>query len=145
MMERFWSKVDVGHPLGCWEWMAGKFRTGYGGFYVDRERWMVKAHRFAYEELIGPIPDDLVLDHLCRNILCVNPDHLEAVTQVENLRRGQSPAAKNARATRCPEGHAYDEANTRVTPLGHRRCRKCHNESVKADYWRKKNAAEVAV
>jgi predicted DNA-binding transcriptional regulator AlpA len=82
--ERFWEKVE---PTGfCWEWTAFKDRKGYGRFRVD-DRTM-QAHRVAYELLVGPIPEGLHLDHLCRNTSCVNPDHLEPVDLAENVRRG---------------------------------------------------------
>jgi hypothetical protein len=84
--ERFWEKVDVGHPLGCWTWTAAMKPEGYGKFYVDGA--LRQAHRVAYELLVGPIPGGLFLDHLCRNPRCVNVDHLEPVTPGENVRRG---------------------------------------------------------
>ena len=74
--ERFWAKVDKTDD--CWLWTANRTNAGYGHFWLDRR--MVLAHRFAYELLIGPIPDGLTLDHLCRVRACVNPAHLEAVT-----------------------------------------------------------------
>lgn len=80
--ERFWAKVDCSGD--CWEWTGGT-SDGYGAIRVDG--LMAKAHRFAYEQLRGPIPDDLDIDHLCRNTRCVNPDHLEPVTRSENARR----------------------------------------------------------
>jgi hypothetical protein len=79
---RFWSKVDQGED--CWRWTACT-SNGYGRFSVKRQP--VLAHRFAYELLVGPIPEGLELDHLCRNRWCVNPDHLEPVTHDENVRR----------------------------------------------------------
>lgn len=83
------------------------------------------AHRYAYEHFIGPIPEGLQVDHLCRVRNCVNPDHLEAVTCRENVLRGDGVAAANARATHCPQGHAYDEANTYTWTNGGRHCRAC--------------------
>lgn len=80
---RFWSKVDASGD--CWEWTGGRTDTDYGLFNVDRR--MVKAYRFSYELLVGPIPDGLEIDHLCRMRHCVNPDHLEPVTRSENNRR----------------------------------------------------------
>lgn len=83
--ERFWSRV---RPTGfCWEWLGHRDRNGYGCFSQTRAlRW--RAHRLSYQLLVGPIPNGLVIDHLCRNTGCVNPDHLEPVTQLENVRRG---------------------------------------------------------
>jgi hypothetical protein len=84
--ERFWAKVDANGV--CWEWLAGKLPTGYGSFRVNGKS--LYAHRFAWETLMGPIPAGLVLDHLCRNPSCVNPDHLEPVTDKVNINRGVS-------------------------------------------------------
>lgn len=91
----FWAKVDKHGPvpahrpdLGpCWVWTAARHGKGYGMFSVDRKR-KVRAHRFAYEMMVGPIPEGLDLDHLCRNRACVNPEHLEPVTRSVNLKRG---------------------------------------------------------
>lgn len=88
MIERFLSKVDK-RADGCWHWTAALMPNGYGYFRVSTpRRRMVYAHRAAYELLVGPIPDGMVIDHLCRNKSCVNPEHLEVVTQGENVRRG---------------------------------------------------------
>ncbi len=76
----------VVEETGCWTWIATKTRAGYGRFPVDGQEQY--AHRYMYERVNGPIPAGYVLDHLCRNTLCVNPDHLEPVKQVENIRRG---------------------------------------------------------
>lgn len=89
---------------GCWEWTGARSR-GYGLLAVNYRRW--KAHRLSWELFRGPIPDDLTIDHLCRNKACFNPDHLEPVTQAENLRRGDTIPARNALKTHCPQGHPY--------------------------------------
>lgn len=83
--ERFWEKVNV--TTDCWLWTGSLDHKGYGHMNVDANQ--VKAHRLAYEILVGPIPDGHVIDHLCRNETCVRPDHLEAVRQVINVRRGK--------------------------------------------------------
>jgi hypothetical protein len=90
---------------------------------------MFRAHRVAYEALIGPIPDGLQLDHLCRNRACVNPLHTEPVTQIENIRRGEAgvPSGSQQRAkTHCPQGHPYSQGNTYIRKNGHRMCRTCN-------------------
>lgn len=114
--ERFWRQVN---PSGvCWEW-TGYLTEGYGRFRVSADQ-MVGAHLWAYQWLIGPVPDGLELDHRCRNRCCVNPDHLEPVTKRVNILRGDAASARNARKTTCPQGHPYDDTNTAV-----RRCRAC--------------------
>jgi HNH endonuclease len=86
--DRFWSKLDQQLPLiGCWEWRGAVSNTGYGCFEYERNRVM-STHRYSYLQLVGAIPSGLVLDHLCRNKRCVNPDHLEPVTHAENVQRG---------------------------------------------------------
>ncbi|MDF2899680.1 MAG: hypothetical protein K0Q46_6466 [Rhodococcus erythropolis] len=122
-IERFWQKVQ---PTGfCWEWIATRNDQGYGRTRVG-EKWKL-AHRAAYELLIGPIPEGMHLDHLCRNPSCVNPDHLEPVSARENMLRGFSPLALNLRTSVCQRGHSMEDAyvTRRVdgTPL--RRCRQC--------------------
>ena len=122
--------TDDGH----WEWTANKDRAGYGLFWHDGER---RAHRWAYEYFVGPIPQDLVIDHLCRNTSCVNPNHLEPVTNKENVLRGEGFAARNAKLTHCPQGHPYDEKNTRWKRVDsvnaqHRQCRQCGLDRNKA-------------
>lgn len=79
------------------------------------------AHRVAYEEIMGPVPEGLELDHLCRTRSCVNPSHLEPVTHRENMNRGD---VATRRKTHCPKGHPYDEENTGIYN-GYRNCRAC--------------------
>ena len=129
--ERFWQKVDrSGGPDACWPWLGGKCSDGYGTFWVGGKT--VGAHRVAYTLLVGPVPDGLTLDHLCRARGCVNPAHLEPVVHRINVLRGASFSATNAQATHCPNGHPYDEKNTRFRPRGGRECRACHNRRTGA-------------
>lgn len=125
--ERFWAKVDKTHPSGCWVWTAA-LCNGYGMFGFNGMR----AHRLAYIELVGEIPAGLVIDHLCRNRACVNPAHMEPVTNRENILRGVGIVAQCAAKTHCPKGHPYDEANTWMSKAGSRHCRTCKNAKDRA-------------
>lgn len=115
LLDRLEDKILVGD--GCWEW-AGSRNWGYGQVNIGRQP--MRAHRVVYEMLVGPIPDGLHLDHLCRNRACVRSNHLEPVTQAENNRR--AGAAK----THCRQGHEYTEDNTAYTTIGSRRCKECN-------------------
>jgi hypothetical protein len=89
MLDRCLDKIDFTTSLqGCWLWTGAKAGKGYGAIWQGSSARMTYAHRAIYESMIGAIPDELELDHLCRNHACVNPDHLEPVTHSENLRRG---------------------------------------------------------
>jgi hypothetical protein len=120
--ERFWSKVaKVGE--GCWLWNGAIVSSGYGCFWSAGRA--VGAHRWSYQRIVGPIPSGLHLDHLCRVRNCVNPAHLEPVTQAENTLRGVGLAAANASKTHCPAGHEYTPENT-YREGRRRRCKTCH-------------------
>jgi hypothetical protein len=109
---------------GCLVWPGTVTNRGYGEIKVEGKRKPV--HRVLFEVEVGPIAEGLQLDHLCRNRLCVNPAHLEPVTHIENVLRGESPPARNARKTHCAHGHQYTPANTYATRDGRgRRCRTC--------------------
>jgi hypothetical protein len=92
--DRFWRRVIKAQPDECWLW-TGTLHRGYGHFSVSRGVTKY-AHRIAYELTIGPIPDGLELDHLCRNKVCVNPQHLEPVTKTENLQRQYATSKQGA-------------------------------------------------
>jgi hypothetical protein len=123
-VDRFAEKVALTES-GCFEWIASLNNTGYGTFAIGGGRSTV-AHRWSYEYHVGPIPDGLHLDHLCRNRRCVNPDHLEPVTISENLLRGIGVGQSNTTKTHCPAGHSYTEDNTYYAPSRlNRMCRTC--------------------
>lgn len=123
--EKFWSEVGHLHrPNECWPWLGYRVPLGYG--VIGRNKKLVSAHRLAYRLLRGPIPDDRVIDHLCRNRACCNPRHMEPVTSSENVRRGEGLAPQNARKMYCPHGHRYDKTYKRKTG-SYRRCTVCHN------------------
>lgn len=148
MTERFWSKVTKSDH--CWEWTAATDGGGYGAYFVrkvDGRTVLARAHRWAYEELVGPIPDGLVLDHLCRNRRCVNPAHLEPVTQGVNIARGEMVArAVEARRaiTHCPKGHGYTPENTVHRKSGARTCRECNRLRCEQNNRRRARAKRVA-
>lgn len=124
--ERFWAKVEKTDT--CWLWTAARSDTGYGSFAFRRDA-IRNAHKVAYEMLIGPVPEGLQLDHLCRVRHCVNPAHLEPVTARENGRRGTGLQAIHAKKTHCIHGHEFTEENTYWRPDVHgRSCRTCKRE-----------------
>lgn len=135
LMDRLWANVEK--TATCWLWTAKKVDgKGYGQITEGKRAYQV--HRVVYEALVGPIPDGLQLDHLCRVRRCCRPNHLEPVTQTENQRRGYGFAGVNARKTHCAQGHPYDEANTIIRHRGGRDCRTCAQVA-----WRKYAAKRV--
>lgn len=128
---RFWARVDKDGPLNehrpelgpCWIWTGGV--AGNLNYPKYGRTSGQQAHRFSYELLVGPVPADLDLDHLCRTSLCVNPAHLEPVTHLENIMRGESLPALNARKTHCQRGHEFTPENTGQMSSGGRSCITC--------------------
>lgn len=116
------SKVRQGPD--CWEWTGRKDREGYGVHWVTGIGQR-RAPRLVYELQVGPIPDGLTLDHLCRNRGCVRPDHLDPVTIGVNVHRGDTPAARNAAKTHCDHGHEFTPATTYLRARGGRECKVC--------------------
>ncbi len=110
----------------CWLWV-GRLEGGYGRTKVVGVHW--PAHRVIYTLLVGPIPEGLVLDHLCRVRHCVRPAHLEPITEAENIRRGRA-GRNHASKTHCPQGHAYSTANTQHVQ-SERHCRTCKRERAR--------------
>lgn len=117
------GRYIVDPDTGCWNWTGPLRGKGYGVLHINGKRFI--AHRWFYERLVGPIPLGLCLDHLCRNKRCVNPAHLEPVTNRENVLRGIGETAQNSAKTYCPKGHEYTPENTRIGHHGSRQCREC--------------------
>lgn len=131
--ERFWSKVEAQGP--CLEWAAGRDSNGYGNFQLSETNVSVPAHVWAYRHLVGPIPEGMELDHLCRNRGCVDPSHLEPISHRDNILRGNAPAAQNARKTHCVRNHEFTPENTYLAPNGdqfRRVCKTCRRERDRA-------------
>lgn len=136
---RFWPKVQEAGALECWLWTGSLKSSGYGQIYKDGRPHA--AHRVAYELLIGEIPEGLVLDHLCRVRTCVNPWHLDPVTDEVNIARGVFSETKAPSKTHCRNGHEFTERNVRLDPEGYRRCRTCERAQSLAGYRRRVRAA----
>ena len=134
----FYARPD---PQGCWRWTGFVTPDGYGTIR-DSSGLTRKAHRVAYEAWVGPIPDGLQLDHLCRVRDCCNPAHLEPVTSQENSLRGETAAARHASATHCPQGHEYTPENTYSSKRGERDCRDCRR--VRSTEWARRRRAMCA-
>lgn len=142
LASRFWSKVDIKSRDECWPWTASRSREGYGMFRVAKAgesgAHMTGAHRVAYTLYIGEIPPGFQIDHLCRVRECVNPYHLDAVSQRENLLRGNGLPGINHRKTHCLRGHPLEGDNIKYkrSPRGRlwRACRTCDVERQRRNY-----------
>ena len=129
VLENFWSKVNK--TDSCWNWTACKNKDNYGQFWLEGKPY--KVHRIVYEMYYGKIPSGLVLDHLCRNKRCCNPEHLEAVTNKENITRGLAGKTINRYnphkdKTHCSKGHPYSGDNL-LFNKNKRVCRICKRTS----------------
>ena len=111
---------------GCLLWLGAISKSGYGNFWADGTIW--RAHRWAYQHFVGPIPTGFTLDHKCRVRCCVNPDHLEPVTVKENVLRGIGHGARAARQTLCKSGHEFRPNRSK---RGYRVCRTCDTERAR--------------
>jgi len=139
----FWSYACKTNS--CWLWTGAKSSFGYGIFGSNYKH--ISAHRFSWEIHRGKIKGNLQIDHLCRNPSCVNPDHLEPVTQRENILRGFGATALLARKTHCKYGHPLSGENLYLNKLGQRNCRRCRKRLFQEwkkehpDYWKKRENA----
>lgn len=124
-MRKRWT---VNIETGCWEWALYVNSTGYGRVTFNRRKTL--AHRWAYQQANGPIPEGMTVDHLCFNPRCVNPDHLRLLTADENTRNQRS-----AFASHCESGHELTPENTYIRPRvkrgGSRQCRACNREAAR--------------
>lgn len=141
--ELFFSKIDYGDFSRCWNWKAGFNSNGYGEFWNGFRS--MPAHRYSFETFRGRVDDGLVLDHLCKNKNCVNPNHLEAVTTKENNIRGDGFAGVNSRKTHCIRGHKLIKKNLCGTYLkkGIRKCKICHNMKANMRRWIKESGEQI--
>lgn len=130
LLKRLMAKV-VQTDDGCWNF-TGSLNKGYGRIGAGGRGNVTTAHRASYELFVGPIPPGLVLDHLCNNRSCCNPDHLRATTNRENILRGDGACAKHARQTHCKRGHEFTADNTYITPNGGRECKTCRTARINA-------------
>lgn len=133
-LERFMAKYMPEPMSGCWLWIGAMTAKGYGSFWANGKS--CRAHRWSYRHRNGPIPKGMTLDHLCRVRSCVNPDHLEVVSNRENIQRG-IPNNGNRARTHCIHGHPLSGANLYTTKQGYRQCRACNNRRHKERRQRK--------
>jgi hypothetical protein len=147
VIARLARDVVTDPETGCVVWQGSLDANGYGRIVVmcpeARRKVTWRAHRLAYEIAHGPIPQGLVIDHLCRNRRCCNAAHLEVVTSRENVLRGIGPSAMNARKDACDNGHPFVGENLYVWK-GHRGCRACRRAAVSESARRKREAAGPA-
>ena len=133
--ERLLSKIQIDDKTGWWNWVGSVSQNGYGRIaYKYARGWSFEAYRLSYMLFKKTvISSNLQIDHICENKRCCNPTHLREVTQQQNILRGKSVIAINARKTQCPKGHEYNKENTRYYKNG-RSCRKCENIRGKIRY-----------
>ena len=138
LLDRLADKYEL-DDKGCFVWTGGAGRYGRIWFGTRKNHRTLMAHRAAWEEVVGPIPDGLQIDHLCKNTRCINPDHLEPVTPLENLMRSPTKQRENALKTHCIRRHPLSGNNLFRDTRGMRQCRIC-TRLRQAKYDRKRRA-----
>lgn len=137
VLEDLWDKIKV-NENGCWIVQTRSLDRGYARLRLDGK--FQRVHRFTYEVNKGKIPSGLQIDHLCKNRTCCNPEHLEAVTQKENLLRSDGVNTRNSKKTHCPKGHEYTPDNIYIQKTKYSLGRRCKTCFLKArEKWSKKN------
>jgi hypothetical protein len=137
----FWEKVD--RAGACWIWTGSLSVRGYGQVRQPGTRILARAHVVAYALAKGPVPKGAVLHHTCGEKRCVNPDHLEPITQRQHTREHpENVATRKARQTHCEHGHAFTPENIYWTRRGHRQCRECTLSRQRAAYRRARTERE---
>lgn len=136
VVERLMEKVLPEPNSGCWLWDGATYPNGYPA--ISHRGNARPAHRVAYEALQGPIPAGLVIDHLCRVPLCVNPAHLDAVPQAVNVARGRVSEVKTKLI--CVRGHVIAE-HQRMHRKGWRYCAACSRERARDHHIARRGAA----
>jgi len=147
--KRFWDKVNK-IKGGCWEWTAALDDAGRPMFHGDDGK-LIRAYRYSYELAYGPIPEGMVIDHVCKNVKCVNPSpkHIRLATNRQNaIENSVSVAAINHAKTQCIHGHPLTGDNLiliqrTTTKWPERVCRICHNLSKMIWYSNKKDASRI--
>jgi hypothetical protein len=134
--EKFFNSVTI-LANDCWQWLGALNNVGYGTFYWEGE--LLGVHRFIRGVMVGELSSNLVIDHLCRNTWCVNPFHLDEVTQEENVGRGDPHGAFQANQTHCIHGHEFNIINTGIY-RGNRYCRTC--KRIRTRLWRNQDPGE---
>lgn len=137
--DTFWPRVDRSGE--CWLWMGSRSAAGYGRITIAQRQYFT--HRLAYEVLVGPIPEGLEIDHLCRVTACLNPEHLEAVTHRENILRSTAPMAALAIRTACSRGHEYADGSF-IIRRGARECVICRRAAAN-EYGKRRRRADGPV
>lgn len=141
VIKRFNKKWTLRKEGGCHIWKAStNGKRGYGKMIVNGK--LELAHRISYRLFRGEIKEGLVIDHLCENVKCVNPEHLQATTQKTNATRSKGAGADNIKKTQCCHGHTYTQETTVLVKSGgvtRRKCRICERNFKKTGIWRMTN------